>query len=135
LAAALAQDLDLVEIAPTANPPVAKIIDYRKYLFETQQQKKQAKKKSVAVSVKEIKYRINIANADLETKNRHLCEFLRHGCKVRVTIMFKGREATHSDIGFALFEKITLAVGDLGVLESSARFEGLNITATFAPKR
>ena len=103
-------ELDLVEVAPNANPPVCRIMDYGKFKYEEGQKAKEARKKSTNVSVKEVKYRPKIGKGDFDTKMRHLLEFLEEGHKVKVTLQFRGREMAHPELGSKILDDVLEAV-------------------------
>ena len=127
--------LDLVEVAPTANPPVCKIIDFGKYLYEQKKRAHEAKKKQVTIEVKEIKFRPSIDEHDYNFKMKHAIEILKDGNKVKATVRFKGREITHKELGAALLERLIKDLGECGVLESRPRLEGMQMVAIFNPKK
>ncbi|MBC7266897.1 MAG: translation initiation factor IF-3 [Coriobacteriia bacterium] len=127
------QGLDLVEIAPNADPPVCKIMDYGKYKYEQAIKAKKARKHQATVQVKEIKFRPKIDTHDYETKKRHVVRFLEGGARVKVTIMFRGREMAHAERGLAILERLAEDVKDLGVVESEPKLEGRNMLMVLAP--
>lgn len=126
--------LDLVEIAPTAKPPVCKTMDYGKFKYEQSKKDKEAKKKQKIISVKEVKLRLNIEDNDFQTKARNAIRFLEDGDKVKVTIMFRGREITHSKLGLELSRKFAETVSDFGKVEKPAKLEGRNMIMILVPK-
>lgn len=128
------QGLDLVEIAPQANPPVCKILDYRKFKYELNKKSKEAKKKQKIVELKEIWLRANISSHDLNFKLNHIKEFLTKRKKVKVTMKFKGRESSHREIGYKLMEDVIEQCKDLGNVESKPKNEGRNIILVLTPK-
>jgi translation initiation factor IF-3 len=128
-------DLDLVEVAPLANPPVCRIMDYRKWQYEEKQRAKESRKKASNVSVKEMKYRPKIGSGDFETKTRKVAEFLTEGHKVKVTIMFRGREVFHPELGAKILDQIAEDVATVGKIESQGRLDGRNMTMVLAPDR
>jgi translation initiation factor IF-3 len=132
----MAEDLglDLVEVAATARPPVVRIMDYGKYKFEMAKQARQAKKKQHVIELKEVKYRPGIDDHDFETKTRHARRFLEEKNKVKVTMMFRGRQVAHPELGQAVLERVAQALTDVGKIESSGRLEGKSITMILAPK-
>ena len=130
---ALDFDLDLVEIAPQATPPVCRIMDYGKFKYEQTQKAKKAKKHQSTIVLKEIKLRPKIEAHDFETKKKHVRRFLQAGAKVKVTIMFRGREMTHTELGKKLLERLAGEVADLGVVESIPKLDGRNMIMTMAP--
>lgn len=130
---ALQKDLDLVEVAPQAAPPVCRIMDYGKYRYEVAQKAKRARKHQAMVVVKEMKLRPKIEDHDFETKKKHVVRFLEHGAKVKVTIMFRGREMTHTELGRALLERLSDDVSGLAKIESQPKLDGRNMIMTLAP--
>jgi translation initiation factor IF-3 len=126
--------LDLVEVAATARPPVVRIMDYGKYKFEMAKQARQAKKKQHVIELKEVKYRPGIDDHDFDTKTRHARRFLEEKNKVKVTMMFRGRQVAHPELGQAVLERVAQALTDVGKIESSGRLEGKSITMILAPK-
>ncbi len=133
LAMAQERDLDLVEVAPESRPPVARLLDYSKYKYEQEQKAKAARKHQQQVNVREIKLRPKIADHDYNTKKGHVERFLKHQDKVKVTIMFRGREQAHPERGRALLERLFEDVGELAVIESSPQQEGRNMHMMLAP--
>ena len=127
------RDLDLVEIAPTAKPPVVRILDYSKYKYEQEQRKKAARKHQQQVTIREMKLRPKIATHDYETKKGHILRFLRDQNKVKVTIMFRGREQAHPERGEALLRKLAGELAELAVIEQQPNQEGRNMTMMLAP--
>jgi len=128
-------DLDLVEVAPLANPPVCRIMDYGKFRYEESQKAKESRKKTVHVSIKEVKLRPKIGKGDLDTKVRHMQEFLSEGHKVKVTLQFRGREMAHPELGSRLLDSVIAQVDGLGKVETQARLEGRNMTMVLAPEK
>ena len=128
------KNLDLVEISPTAQPPVCRIMDYGKYKFEMAKQARVAKKKQHVIELKEVKYRPGIDDHDFETKTRHARRFLEEKNKVKVTMMFRGRQVAHPELGQAVLDRVAQALTDVGKIESSGRLEGKSITMILAPK-
>jgi len=126
--------LDLVEVAPNADPPVCKIMDYGKYRYEESKKDHERKKKQATVVVKEVKLRPKTESHDLAHKVRNLKSFLDEKCKVKVTIMFRGREITHPEQARSLIDKILEMLGDSVIVEQAAKFEGRNMTMVIAPK-
>jgi translation initiation factor IF-3 len=127
--------LDLVEVAPTAQPPVCKIIDFGKYLYEQKKRAHEAKKKQVTIEVKEIKFRPSIDEHDYNFKMKHAVEILKDGNKVKATVRFKGREITHKELGAAVIERLIKDLSESGVLEARPRLEGMQMIAIFNPKK
>jgi translation initiation factor IF-3 len=130
---AQAADLDLVEVAPNSKPPVTRMLDYSKYKYEQEQKSKAARKHQQQVNIREIKLRPKIATNDYNTKKGHVERFLKHGDKVKVTIMFRGREQAHPERGRDLLGKLLEDLGGLGVMESAPLQEGRNMSMLLAP--
>jgi len=128
-------DLDLVEVAPEAKPPVARLLDYSKYKYEQEQKAKAARKHQQQTNVREIKLRPKIATHDYETKKGHVVRFLRQRDKVKVTIMFRGREQAHPERGRALLQRLFEDIEDLAVIESEPLQEGRNMSMLVAPSQ
>lgn len=126
--------LDLVEIAPTAKPPVCRIMDYGKYRYEQQKREKEAKKKQKVFDVKEVKFRPGIEEHDIEVKLKNATRFLNDGDKVKFTIMFRGRELTHPELGEELLKKVAEKIKDIAVVERKSKLEGRNMIMIVAPK-
>jgi translation initiation factor IF-3 len=126
-------DLDLVEVAAEAKPPVCRVLDYSKYKYEQEQKAKAARKHQKQVNVREIKLRPKIATNDYETKKNHVVRFLNGEDRVKVTIMFRGREQTHPERGVALLMRLAEDVADLGVIEQRPIQDGRNMTMLLAP--
>jgi translation initiation factor IF-3 len=126
--------LDLVEVAPTARPPVVRIMDYGKYKFEMAKQARQAKKKQHVIELKEVKFRPGIGEHDFETKTSHARRFLEEKNKVKVTMMFRGRQVAHPELGQAVLDRVAAALADVGKVESSGKLEGKLMTMIVAPK-
>jgi translation initiation factor IF-3 len=127
------QDLDLVEVAAQADPPVARIMDYGKYKYEQAVRQREARKKQSHVVVKEMKMRPKIDRHDYETKKGHVVRFLKQGAKVKVTIMFRGREMIHPEIGRQLLERLSEDVVEIAKIETSPKLDGRNMTMVLAP--
>ncbi|HTL05166.1 MAG TPA: translation initiation factor IF-3 [Gemmatimonadales bacterium] len=134
LAAAEERGLDLVEVAPTARPPVVKIMDYGKYKFEEAKAARAAKKKQHVIDIKEVKFRPGIDDHDFDFKTRHMREFLLEGNKCKVTMMFRGRQMARIDLGKAVLDRVAASLADIGKIEFDARLEGKNMTMVIAPK-
>ena len=134
LAAAQEQGLDLVEVAPMARPPVVRIMDYGKYKFEQAKMARQAKKKQHVIQLKEVKYRPGIEEHDFETKTRHARRFLQEGNKVKVTLMFRGRQIAHPELGKAVVDRVSQQLADIAKVESDAKMEGKSMTMILTPK-
>lgn len=128
-------DLDLVEVADKASPPVVRIMDYGKYKYEAAQKAKESRRKSSNVSVKEMKYRPKIGGGDFETKTRKVAQFLGEGHKVKITIMFRGREMQHPDLGKKILDEVAEQVADVGKVEAWPRLDGRNMTMVLAPEK
>ena len=135
LAYAREQDLDLVEIAPEAKPPVCRVLDYSKYKYEQEQKRKAARKHQQQVTIREMKLRPKIAQNDYETKKGHILRFLKQGDKVKVTIMFRGREVAHPERGTALCMKLAEELSEFGTIEQHPSQEGRNMTMMLGPVR
>jgi len=129
------KDLDLVEISAEARPPVCRILDYSKYKYEQEQRRKAARKHQQQVTVREMKLRPKIATHDYETKKGHILRFLKHGQKVKVTIMFRGREMAHPERGEVLLRKVADEIAEFGTVEQQPNQEGRNMTMVVAPVR
>ncbi len=134
LAAAAARNLDLVEVAPMARPPVVKIMDYGKFKFEEAKAARAAKKKQHVIHLKEVKFRPGIDDHDFDFKVRHAREFLGEGNKVKVTMMFRGRQIAHTELGKAVLDRVASAVADIGKVEQDAKLDGRNMIMVLAPK-
>ena len=135
LAIARRMDLDLVEVADKANPPVCRIMDYGKFKYEKAQRDKESRKKSTNVSVKEMKYRPKIGQGDFDTKTRKVRKFLEEGHKVKVTLTFRGREQSHPELGRKILDDVLDAIIDIGRVETSARTEGRQMTMVLGPDK
>lgn len=134
LTAAEDRGLDLVEVAPNARPPVVKIMDYGKYKFEEAKAARAAKKKQHVIHLKEVKFRPGIDDHDFEFKTRHAREFLQDGNKVKVTMMFRGRQLAHVEIGRAVLDRVAEVLEDVGKIEMQPKLEGRNMTMVIGPK-
>ncbi|MEM9514016.1 MAG: translation initiation factor IF-3 [Actinomycetota bacterium] len=128
-------DLDLVEVAPNANPPVCRIMDYGKFKYEEGQKAKEARRKSTNVSVKEVKYRPKIGKGDFNTKTRNVIRFIDEGHKVKVTLQFRGREMAHPELGSKILDDVLEAVGPAAKVDSQARLEGRNMSMVLSPDK
>ena len=126
--------LDLVEVAPTARPPVVRIMDYGKFKFEQAKMARVAKKKQHVIHLKEVKYRPGIEDHDFDTKTRHARRFLEEGNKVKVTLMFRGRQIAHPELGRMVVDRVAVDLADVAKIETEARFEGKSITMILTPK-
>ncbi len=129
-----ASGLDLVEVAPMARPPVVKIMDYGKFKFEEAKAARAAKKKQHVIQIKEVKFRPGIDDHDFDFKTRHAREFLLEGNKVKVTMMFRGRQMARMDLGRAVLDRVSAALEDVGKIEFAAKVEGRTMTMVIAPK-
>ena len=128
-------DLDLVEVAPQANPPVARIMDYGKFKYERDIRQKEARKKQARVEVKEIKFRPKIDPHDYATKKGHVVRFLNQGARVKVTIMFRGREMAHTDLGRKILDRLVADLADTAVVEAHPKQDGRNMVMVIAPTK
>jgi translation initiation factor IF-3 len=128
-------DLDLVEVAPLANPPVCRIMDYGKFRYEESQKAKESRKKTLQVSIKEVKFRPKIGKGDFDTKVRHMHDFLAEGHKVKVTLQFRGREVAHPELGQKILDAVIEQIDGFGKVETQARMEGRNMTLVLAPDK
>lgn len=128
-------ELDLVEVAPDARPPVCRLMDYGKYKYEQSVRQREARKHQARTVIKEVKFRPTIDNHDYQTKLRRVIEFLGENDKVKVTMMFRGRQVTHPEIGRRILERLTADVEGLGVVEQAPKFEGRFMTMQLAPER
>jgi translation initiation factor IF-3 len=129
------RDLDLVEVAPDARPPVTRVLDYSKYKYEQAQKQKAARKHQTQITIREIKFRPKIAEQDYETKKRHVERFLRHKDKVKVTIMFRGREVTHPERGEMILNRLAEDLSELAQIEQRAQQDGRNMTMLLGPSK
>ncbi|HEY6110098.1 MAG TPA: translation initiation factor IF-3 [Gemmatimonadales bacterium] len=134
LAAAQERGLDLVEVAPMARPPVVKIMDYGKFKFEQAKAARAAKKKQHVIHLKEVKYRPGIDEHDFAFKTRHAREFLEAGNKVKVTMMYRGRQMAHIELGREVLDRVATELKDIGKIEAEPRLEGRNMSMVLAPK-
>jgi translation initiation factor IF-3 len=135
LAIARDLDLDLVEVAPGANPPVCRIMDYGKFKFDAAQRAKESRRKAVHVGIKEMKYRPKIGDGDFDTKTRQVAKFLEEGHKVKITIMFRGREVFHPELGKKILDRIADQMDGMGKSESTPRLDGRNMVMVLAPDK
>ena len=126
--------LDLVEVASTATPPVCRIMDYGKYLYQLNKKLHEAKKHQKNITVKEVKFRPNTDDHDYEFKKNNAIRFLQQGDKVKASVFFRGREIVHQSIGRALLDRLIEELADYGAVEARAKMEGPNLIAIFAPK-
>jgi len=132
---ASAAELDLVEVSPTAEPPVVRIMDYGKFLFEQNKKAHSAKRKQKQIQVKEVKFRPGTGEADYQIKLRNLTRFLTEGDKAKVTLRFRGREMVHQDIGRKLLERVSGDLAPHAVVEQNPLMEGKQMVMVFAPKK
>jgi translation initiation factor IF-3 len=128
-------ELDLVEVSPTAEPPVVRIMDYGKFLFEQNKKAHSAKRKQKHIQVKEVKFRPGTGEADYQIKLRNLIRFLTEGDKAKVTLRFRGREMVHQDIGRKLLDRVVVDLATAGVVEQTPLMEGKQMVMIFAPKK
>ena len=128
------QELDLVKIAPTATPPVCRIMDYGKYRFEQAKREKEARKNQHVVELKEVRLGLNIDVADFNTKARQASQFLKNGNKVKVSIRFRGREMGHPEIGLETMKRFAEVCSEVAAVEKPAKMEGRNMLMFLAPK-
>jgi translation initiation factor IF-3 len=133
MTAAREKGMDLVEVAPNARPPVCRIMDYGRYKYEQAKAEREAKRKQHVTQMKEIKMRPNIEEHDFEFKTRHIKRFLQERDKVKVTIMFRGREMAHTENGKEVLDDVIEEIGDLAIVEQQARLEGRNMFLILAP--
>jgi translation initiation factor IF-3 len=129
------KNLDLVEISPTAQPPVVRIMDYGKFLYQQEKREREAKKHQKTITVKEVKFRINVDDHDYETKKNHVLRFLDEGDKVKATIFFRGREMTRQSLGRGILERLIKDVEHKGLVEFRPRQEGNTLHLILAPKK
>jgi len=129
------RNLDLVEISPTAQPPVCRIMDFGKYLYQQEKREREAKKHQKVIVVKEVKFRINVDDHDYETKKNHVLRFLDEGDKVKATIFFRGREMTRTNLGRQILERLMKDVEEKAIVEFRPRQEGNTLHAILAPKK
>jgi translation initiation factor IF-3 len=130
-----AADLDLVEVAPQANPPVCRIMDYGKYKYERGMREKEARKKQARIEVKEIKFRPKIDRHDYETKKGHVVRFLNAGARVKITIMFRGREMAHTELGQRILDRLVEDLDGLASVEQASKLDGRNMVMVVAPTK
>jgi translation initiation factor IF-3 len=135
LAIARQMDLDLVEVAPDANPPVCRIMDYNRFKYESAQRAKESRKKATSTSIKEMKYRPKIGTGDFTTKTRQVARFLEEGHKVKVTIMFRGREVSHPELGMKILDDLAEQVSSVAKVEAAPKLDGRNMVMVLAPDR
>src|SRR6478735_2494647 len=128
-------DLDLVEVAPTARPPVCRLMDYGKFKYETAQKERESRRNQTHTIIKEMKLRPKIDQHDYDTKKGHVVRFLKAGDKVKITIMFRGREQHRPELGYRLLQKLAADVEDLGFVESSPKQDGRNMIMVLGPHK
>ncbi len=128
-------DLDLVEVAPQASPPVCRIMDYGKYKYEAAQKAKESRRKTTQVSIKEMKYRVKIGKGDFDTKTLKVQKFLEEGHKVKITIMFRGREVHHPELGMRILDRVAEHNNHLAKVEAAPKLDGRNMTMVLAPDK
>jgi translation initiation factor IF-3 len=126
--------LDLVEVSPTADPPVCKILDFGKYKYEIQKKKNEARKKQKVIDIKEIKLRPNIDDNDYNIKMRNMRKFLEEGDKVKITLRFRGREMAHQDLGIKVLDRVREGLDDLAKVEQFPKMEGRQMVMVMAPR-
>ena len=129
------RDLDLVEVAPEARPPVCRVLDYSKYKYEQSQKQKAARKHQQQITIREIKFRPKIAEQDYATKKRHVERFLKHKDKVKITIMFRGREVTHPERGQMILDRLAEELTELAIIEQRPNLDGRNMTMLLGPSK
>jgi translation initiation factor IF-3 len=135
LSIARSMDLDLVEVAAEANPPVCRIMNFTKFKYEAQQRAKESRKKATNIVVKEMKYRPKIGGGDFDTKTRKVAQFLGEGHKVKITIMFRGREMQHPELGRRILDRVAEEVAHLGRVEIMPKQDGRNMTMVLGPDK
>jgi translation initiation factor IF-3 len=135
LAIAREEDLDLVEVAPNANPPVCRIMNHGRYKYEQEQRRKESRRKATNVVIKEMKFRPKIDEHDYTTKMKHVERFLGEGSKVKLTIMFRGREVFHPELGLKILQRVAEQVSDIATVESAPRQDGRNMTMVLNPTK
>jgi translation initiation factor IF-3 len=135
LKVARSKGLDLVEVAPAANPPVCRIINYGKYLYQLNKRQHEARKHQKSIELKEVKFRPRTSEHDFEVKRNRIARFLQEGSKVKATVMFRGRENAHRDIGFNMLQRLIEELSEVGQVESRPRLEGPTLAAILAPKK
>jgi len=135
LALAVERGFDLVEISPTADPPVCRLMDYGKFLFQQNKKRQAAKKRQQQIQIKEVKFRPGTEEGDYQTKLRNLKRFLRHGDKTKVTLWFRGREMRHQELGIKLLERVEADLEELAKVEQFPRLEGRRISMVLSPRK
>jgi translation initiation factor IF-3 len=127
--------LDLVEISPTAKPPLCRIMDFGKYKYDQEKKKKEQKKHQVQTKLKEVKFRVNVEEHDYETKMRSLVKFIEHGDRVKVSLMFRGRENAHRELGFEVIQRVIKDTEALSTVDQEPRLQGRFVHAILVPKK
>jgi len=127
--------LDLVEVSPTAKPPLCKIMDYGKFKYDQEKKKKEQKKHQVQTKLKEVKFRVNVGDHDYETKMRNLRKFIEHGDRVKISLMFRGRENAHSELGLEVMKRIIQDTVDITTVDQAPRLQGRFVAAILVPKK
>jgi translation initiation factor IF-3 len=127
--------LDLVEISPTAKPPLCRIMDFGKYKYDQEKKKKEQKKHQVQTKLKEVKFRVNVGDHDYDTKMRNLRKFIEHGDRVKISLMFRGRENAHREIGFEVMQRVIKDTVDITTVDQAPRLNGRFINAILVPKK
>ena len=135
LALAVERGFDLVEISPTADPPVCRLMDFGKFLFQQNKKRQAAKKRQQQIQIKEVKFRPGTEEGDYQTKLRNLKRFLRHGDKTKVTLWFRGREMRHQELGLKLLERVEADLEELAKVEQFPRLEGRRISMVLSPRK
>jgi translation initiation factor IF-3 len=135
LSIARQMDLDLVEVAAEANPPVTRIMDYNRFKYEAAQRAKESRRKATSTGIKEMKYRPKIGVGDFDTKTRQVARFLNEGHKVKITIMFRGREMSHPELGKRILDQVAETVGSIAKVEAAPKLDGRNMVMVLAPDR
>ena len=135
LARARAAELDLVEVAAQADPPVCRIMDYGKFRYEEAQRLKESRKKTVIITTKEVKFRPKIGKGDFDTKVRHMLEFLEEGHKVKVSLQFRGREMAHPELGKKVLDEVLEQLGPIARVDTEARLDGRSMTMVLSPDK
>jgi translation initiation factor IF-3 len=128
-------DMDLVEVAAEANPPVCRIMDYNRFKYEASQRAKESRRKATSTGIKEMKYRPKIGVGDFDTKTRQVARFLGEGHKVKITIMFRGREMSHPELGKKILDQVAEQVATVGKVEAAPKLDGRNMIMVLAPDR
>jgi len=132
---AYSKEMDLVEVSPDSNPPVCKVMDFNKFKYDMAQRAKEARRKSTTATVKEMKYRVKIGPGDFDTKTRQVSRFLGEGHKVKITIMFRGRENDHPELGMKILDRIVENIDEVGKVESAPKRDGRNMVMVLAPDK